>query len=188
MITFYPVTMVCEDLAGVDLEGSLPVGYQYTFFELGDEYEWSRLQATTDSFSTEKEALMHFDKEFGLAKEALKERCLFLSTDQQKNIGSAMAWYGDGRFASDYGRLHWVVIDPDFRSMGLGKQLIIFTVQQLRKRYSKAYLTTQTTSYPAINIYLSLGFRPWINNSQDKIAWQLMRDLLKHPALRGIAF
>jgi hypothetical protein len=56
-------------------------------------------------------------------------------------------------------------------------------MEELCKRYPKAYLTSQTTSYPAINIYLDLGFRPWIETNQDKIAWGLLKDLLKHPAL-----
>ena len=182
MPAFYPVTMVCEDLGGLDLEPSLPADFRFTLYKPGDEMEWSRLQATTNSFSTKKASLVHFQKEFGLAGEAPKERCFFLSREQRK-IGSAMAWYGDGNFDSSYGRLHWVVIDPFFRGNGLGKQLIVFSIQQLRKWYSKAYLTTQTTSFPAINIYLDLGFRPTIENSHDRTAWQLLKDLLKHPAL-----
>lgn len=182
MIAFYPVTMVCEDLDGLDLEGLLPADFHMTLYEPGDELEWSRLQANTDSFATEKASLIHFQKEFGLSKEALKERCFFLTKDQQK-MGSAMAWYGSGKFDRTYGRLHWVVIHPDFRGMGLGTQLIVFTIQQLRKWHSKGYLSTQTTSYPAINIYLNLGFRPIIENSHDEIAWRLLKDLLKHPAL-----
>jgi ribosomal protein S18 acetylase RimI-like enzyme len=115
--------------------------------------------------------------------ESLGKRCIFLHANNQEFIGSAMAWYGDGKFNGDYGRLHWVVIHPDFRGQGLGRQLILLTMQELSKRYPKAYLTSQTTSYPAINIYLDLGFRPWIETNQDKIAWGLLKDLLKHPAL-----
>jgi ribosomal protein S18 acetylase RimI-like enzyme len=157
--------------------------YQYSHYEKGDQIEWSRLQATTGSFASESEALEYFQNQFGLFTTDLEQRCLFLKTNQQQFIGSAIAWYGDGSFDERYGRLHWVVIHPDFRGQGLGRQLIIFTLQQLRQRYSKAYLTTQTTSFQAIKIYLDLGFRPSISTSADETAWKFLKDFLKHPAL-----
>ncbi|MBK8503502.1 MAG: GNAT family N-acetyltransferase [Saprospiraceae bacterium] len=113
----------------------------------------------------------------------LKTKMFFLKNKSAAIIGSAMAWYGDGRFDNNYGRLHWVVIHPDFRGQGLGRQLIIFTMYQLSCQYSKAYLTTQTTSFQAIKIYLDLGFRPSISNSEDETAWNILRDRLNHPAL-----
>jgi ribosomal protein S18 acetylase RimI-like enzyme len=175
--------MTHENLVNGAFSDSPPKLCHYSHYKPGDELAWSRLQATTDSFENENLALAYFQKEFDSAVDELEKRCFFLKTDQQQIIGSAMAWYGDTRFDRSYGRLHWVVIHPDFRRKGLGKHLITFTMHQLSLQYSNAYLTTQTTSFPAINIYLDLGFRPFIAQSTDETAWQLLKELLKHPAL-----
>lgn len=182
MIELIPVIMTHDDLTRIPnhLFSGL---YNCRLYVPGDESLWAQLQTTTDSFKIETEALKHFEEEFGNAEKELKKRCFFLETAQHKCIGSSMAWYGDGRFDKSYGRLHWVVIDPDFQGQGLGKQLISFSLKQLSKRYEKAYLTTQTTSYKAINIYLDFGFKPYIDNSESKRAWKLLADILDHNSL-----
>ena len=183
MITFFPVVMTHENLRDQVFNQEAPKGYHYDRFKSGDEMLWSRLQATTDSFSDEMEALTYFQQAFGQSKDDLQKRCFFLKTNRQQIIGSAMAWFGDGRFDDNYGRLHWVVIQPDLRGKGLGKQMINFAMHQLSLRYAKAYLTSQTTSFQAIHYYLDIGFRPLISQSDDVDAWRLLKEHLKHPAL-----
>jgi ribosomal protein S18 acetylase RimI-like enzyme len=183
MINNIPVIMTHENLLSTPEVAAFERPYQISNFQSGDELSWSVLQATTDSFATNAAALAFFQNEFGSDSTALTKKCYFLKTDDQQFIGTAMAWHADPRFDDGFGRLHWVVIHPDYRGKGLGRQLIRYTMQQLSQQYAKAYLTTQTISYPAINIYLDLGFRPWISNDQDKIAWRLLKELLKHPAL-----
>ena len=183
MIEFIPVVMVHDDLSRFKTEKFSLSRYSFRPYKSGDAELWSELQTTTDSFSQAEEALQYFDREFGGESAELTNRCFFLETKDQKAIGTAMAWLGDGRFSQEYGRLHWVVIHPDFRGKGLGKYLIKYTLYQIAQIYPKAYLTTQTTSYPAINIYLDFGFRPLIEGAESDRAWKLLKDVLHHPAL-----
>ncbi len=159
-------------------------GFSYISYRSDvDVMEWAQLQTTTDSFNTVRKARNHFETEFRGEEKLLAERCFFLKSDQGRYVGSAMAWYGGSPFDASYGRLHWVVIHPDYRGLGLGKALIGFTLYQLSRSYSKAYLTTQTTSLRAIYIYLELGFRPWVNSSRHERAWRLIQDQIRHPSL-----
>ncbi|MCB0668455.1 MAG: GNAT family N-acetyltransferase [Saprospiraceae bacterium] len=183
MVEFFPVSMVHPDLSEIDRNWKKLSDYTFRNFSPGDEYSWSLLQSSTDSFQTNAEALAHFDEEFGIANLNLAERCFFLINQQNDPVGSAMAWFDDGRYDPDYGRLHWVVIDPGYRGKGLGKVLIHYTLIQLSHFYSKAFLTTQTTSYPAINIYLDFGFIPQIKTHDDQKAWKLLQEVLNHPSL-----
>lgn len=181
-----PVVMVHDNLSHLD--GDIPAipGFHFREFQSGDENLWSALQTTTDSFTMKEEALKHFSQEFDSNIEELMNRCFFLVSDFNRGIGTAMAWLGDGRFSQEYGRLHWVAIHPDFRGQGLGKYLIKYTLHQMARTYSKAYLTSQTISYPAINIYLDFGFKPYIDSRESQRAWILLKNKLRHPALHAI--
>ena len=58
------------------------------------------------------------------------------------------------------GRIHWVGIIPAFQGQGLSKPLLSAALARLTLDYRRAYLTTETTSYREINLYLSFGFMP----------------------------
>lgn len=172
--------MILNDLTPFTVEPDIPPGYIFRAYADNDLDLWSELQSTTDSFVTTEAAGRHFRQEFGdTVRDELTRRCFFLQTEDQSPVGSAMAWYGEGSFGREYGRLHWVVVHPDFRGKGLGQYLIRSTLHRMTALHNKAYLTTQTTSYPAINIYLQLGFRPFLSRQQDQVAWELLRPLLK---------
>ncbi|NND07813.1 MAG: GNAT family N-acetyltransferase [Saprospiraceae bacterium] len=174
-----PLVMTIEDIDRSAISYSLPVGLTISNYENGDEDHWSGLQATTDSFDSDRAALAHFNESFGEEKIDLKNRCYFLHSMDQKYIGTAMAWMAEEPFDMQYGRLHWVVIHPRYRGLGLGKVLIRYTMQQLLRYTDKFYLTSQTSSLTAIDIYLDLGFRPLVRNSLDREAWELVKKSLK---------
>jgi hypothetical protein len=54
---------------------------------------------------------------------------------------------------------------------------------RLARDHQKAYLDTQTTSYPAVNLYLSFGFVPSLRDDSDKEGWLLMEHLLHRKIL-----
>jgi ribosomal protein S18 acetylase RimI-like enzyme len=94
-----------------------------------------------------------------------------------------MGWFDDNFFKAGYGRVHWVGIDPDYQGKGLAKPLVSKTMEIIKERHDKCYLTTQTESFKAIKIYLDFGFVPYLKDETCEKAWKMMADLLKHPAL-----
>ena len=183
MLECIPVVMIHEDLSSFREQHIMPEGYTLSRFRTGENKQWAELQNTTDSFESIAQAISFFEDNFGQCEDVLTNDCYFLRNNMDEYIGSAMAWYGENPFDESYGRIHWVVVRPDHRGVGLGKQLICFTLEQLKKRYQRAYLTTQTTSFPAISIYLNFGFRPSVKTEQDVRAWTLLREILSNPGL-----
>lgn len=49
--------------------------------------------------------------------------------------------------------------------------------------HDEAYLTSQTISYPAINLYLKFGFQPVIEKESDTEAWYLLEEKLNKKIL-----
>jgi len=114
-----------------------------------------------------KEALERFEKEFGSYRDEMEERCFFIvHKENGRVIGTATAWYNNDFKGERYGRVHWVGIHPDFQGKKLAKPLLAVVMMCLAKHHDKAYLTSQTTSYKAINMYLDFGFAPEITDDE----------------------
>lgn len=178
MIPSIPV-MMTYDFPGVQImDYRLPAGFYFSTFKDDEADQWARLQATTDSFMSIAEARSYFDESFGHQKLLLRDRCYFLHADTEKYIGSAMAWLAEEPFDDQYGRLHWVAVHPKYQGRGLGKALVKYTMRKLMDYYTRGYLTSQTNSFKALNIYLEIGFRPRVLNDKDRKAWELVKKLL----------
>ncbi len=108
------------------------------------------------------------------------ESCCFILEDRDATaIGTATAWYG--YFAGqERGRVHWVGIIPAYQGKGLSKSLLSVVMARLAHDHRTAYLTTRTTNYRAINLYLSFGFVPYLMHERDeKEGWTMVEQLLQ---------
>ncbi len=161
---------------------SLPDGFRFTRYNPGDEIWWAKVEAAAGEFDSVESALRRFEEEFGPYKDQLQERCVFLEHETAGIIGTATAWYGNFR-DEIIGRLHWVAIHPDFQGKKLARPLIKEAMNILARYHRKSYLTTQTTSFKAIKIYLDLGFVPFETSERCKAGWRMLAELLNHPAL-----
>ena len=74
-------------------------------------------------------------------------------------------------------------IAPDRQGRGLAKPLVAAAMQALKVRHGRAYLTTQTTSYKAVRIYLDFGFQPYLVDDSDARGWAILADILGEPSL-----
>ena len=83
------------------------------------------------------------------------------------------------------GRVHWVAIEPRFQGRGLAKPLLGAVMARLAHVHRTAYLTTQTTSYRAINLYLDFGFVPYLLAASCEEGWRLTEAALRRPILPG---
>ena len=139
----------------------LPEGFRYAFFEEGSEEDWARIETSVDEFDSEFAALLYFKKEFIPYKDELLRRCIFIEDKDGKKVATSTAWWS---FVEDERRawLHWVSVDPAYQGLGLGKSVSAKVTQLLEEIEGDVdfYLSTQTWSYKAINIYKQCGFIP----------------------------
>lgn len=169
--------MVRKNLVGIP-DYSLPAGFKFRLFEKGDENIWARIEASVGEFQSEEAALERFSAEFGNHLEEIAERCLFIENEHGEAIATTTAWYGDLRGRVE-GRIHWVAVVPAYQGRGLAKPLLSEAMSRLAKHHDSAYLTSQTTSYQAINLYLNYGFEPYRTDDTCDEAWALMEEVLK---------
>jgi len=171
------LTMVRQDLDNIPQYAFTP-NYRIRNYKAGEEPIWADIEVSVDEFSDKLAALEHFDKEFGSFLEDMSARCLFIENEDGKVIGTTTAWYGALGNDETWGRIHWVAVHPDYQGKKLAKPLLSSALQILSNYHNKAYLTTQTTSYQAINMYLNYGFEPYITKPECLEGWRLLEEVL----------
>jgi len=147
---------------GVEMPSyELPEGFRFTFYEDGDESDWSKIESSVLEFDSEFAALMFFTENFIPYTCDLYKRCIFIETTEGLKVATATAWWslvhGDRK-----PWLHWVGVCPQYQGLGLGKAIISRVTTLLTEIEGDVpiYLKTQTWSYKAINIYEKCGFKP----------------------------
>ena len=139
----------------------LPVGYRFAFYQPGDEDHWAEIVVSSGEFSKMSDASNKFAEDFLSRKQDLFNRLFFIVAPDGEYVGTTMVWEG-AHLGRELPRLHWVSVKGPCQGLGLGKSLVsrgIQLVAELYGEHSDSYLTTQTWSYPAINIYLSFGYQ-----------------------------
>lgn len=179
-----PLKMVRKNLKNIPTF-SLPPGFRMRQFEEGDEHHWARIETSVNEFENEEAALEHFDKEFGSYRDDMTKRCMFIENSNGAPIGTTTAWYGELTGNGEVsGRIHWVGIDPAYQGKKLSKPLLSAAMNILAHHHSEAYLTSQTTSYQAVNMYLNYGFEPFITDPSCDEAWVLLEGILNRKILK----
>jgi GNAT superfamily N-acetyltransferase len=176
------VVMVRDNMRQVPQYGLDPP-YRFGWYEPGDESRWGEVECLAGEFASVEAAMEHFRKEFAPHPEELPRRMLFLYEPGGRAVGTCTAWYGTDIDGECRGRIHWVGIVPDFQGRKLAKPLIAAAMNRMAELHDRAYLTTQTTSYKAVKIYLDFGFRPYVATPEHERGWKLLAQLLRHPVL-----
>lgn len=170
--------MVRSNLTDIP-EYVLPEGFYLRLFQEGEQTEWARIETAVGEFESETKAMERFNQEFGEHLEEFTKRCVFLENETGKIIGTTTAWYGSLPGSDEIrGRIHWVSIHPDYQGKGLAKPLLTEAMKILQKYHTAAYLTSQTTSYKALNMYRQFGFEPVILDEEDTLAWAIVEEKL----------
>ncbi|WP_152655290.1 GNAT family N-acetyltransferase [Oceanobacillus sp. CFH 90083] len=173
-----PLKMIRDHLLDIP-QFSLPDGYRIRFYEKGDEHHWAKIEASVDEFKNDVAALEHFKKEFGSFTAEMTKRCLFIESEAGEKIATTTAWYGDLTGDGEItGRIHWVGVMPAYQGKKLAKPLMTTAMNTLAKYHSGAYLTTQTTSFQAVNMYLNYGFEPYCTGAACEEGWTIMEQTL----------
>ncbi|GIP30347.1 N-acetyltransferase [Paenibacillus sp. J23TS9] len=173
-----PLTMIRPDLGNIP-QYTFPSPYRVRNYQPGDEGIWAEIEASVGEFADVDAALKHFNKEFGSHTHEMESRCLFIENGNGEAIGTTTAWYGALQGEEKIGRIHWVAIRPEYQGQKLAKPLLGAALQVLAGYHPRAYLTTQTTSYQAINMYLNFGFEPLLTTPECMEGWSLLESVLK---------
>ena len=172
--------MIREDLEKLP-RYEMPEPFSVRDFQPGDRDSWAEIECAAAEFKSTTAAKKHFDEEFGGFQDEFAKRCQFLIADDGRAIGTATAWRSPAYRGKPYGRLHWVAIHPDYQGRGLSKPLVGAAMLRLGEFHDGAYLTTQTTSWKAIKVYLDFGFAPVVETDEHARGWRLMWEKLGHP-------
>ncbi|TXK33890.1 GNAT family N-acetyltransferase [Pontibacter qinzhouensis] len=78
----------------------------------------------------------------------------FVVEEAGKILGSGgFNWFDDGRIA----RISWDIIHPDFQGKGIGKELTLFRLNEIRKNPAVRLIVVRTTQL-VFPFYQKLGF------------------------------
>lgn len=158
---------------------SLPHPFTLRWYQPGDEHHWLAMKARSDPFH--QADLAYYQSTYGAHTDLLPERQLYLCDSAAHTIGTATAWF-ETLSGQTYGKVNWVFIVPEAQGQGLAKPLLSAIGQRLRLLgHTNAILYTLTTRLPAIRLYQSFGFVPFVRHDADRAAWGDINQHLRIP-------
>lgn len=165
----------------------LPEGFYITGYKPGYEKQWAQIEYVQQCMASEAQAEEIFRKEFMSKPEWLYDRCLFV-VDGKKDKVAAVTSLWLGKLTEQeplHARVHWVATREEYQGMGLIKAIFTHILDLYHKLGDQGYLylTTQSQSYVAINIYKKFGFIPYMGElhgeepfdlEEHRKAWQII--------------
>lgn len=149
--------------------------------DAGDREAWAEIEMAVGEFADPDHARATFDAWFAPDPAGWSNHG-FLLEHRGIPVGTASA--GQGELAGErLGRVGWVGIAPEHQGRGLAKPLLAVVLAALARDFAAAYLTTQTTSAPAVNLYLNHGFLPHLEPGEDLAGWTMIETMLNRPGL-----
>jgi len=172
------VWMLHPDLGAI-AHTALPTGYRMRFYAEGDLDTWLRIQAHDPFFVPTAET---FATSMPGDTPLLAARVMFLADPAGAAVGTVTAWPNDSLTGRKIGQIHWVALVPAAQGRGLAKPLVGAACVLLHQRgYHEACLETNTRRVPALNLYLALGFVPFVRSEAERRAWRAVAPQLRLP-------
>lgn len=140
----------------------LPEGFSLVKYKDGYEKDWAKIQTDLEQFESIDEALKCFKDTFLDVTDDVYKKCFFIQNKDGKNIATASIWNGN-HFGKTLQRIHWVAVSKEYQGLGLAKSLVSAALDVFNELGFKdyVYLTSQVSSYKALNIYSKFGFVPY---------------------------
>ncbi|MGI5899101.1 MAG: GNAT family N-acetyltransferase [Christensenellales bacterium] len=137
---------------------SLPQGYSFALFKMGDENAWAKIETSVLEFDSEEAALNRFERQFLPHVPDLEKRCLFVQDDNGEKIATSTAWWCCEKRCDPW--LNWVAVKPEHQGRGIGKAIVSRATQIMLELDGDKdfYLHTQTWSHRAIKLYEKMGY------------------------------
>ncbi len=180
-----PIEITSVWMARPDFENipryDLSPEFHYRLFRRGEEETWARLLYITGMRPDFETAMKQWRFEFEPVPQEMEKRCIFVETQAGEVIATTLAWY-EGEPTNEWGRIHWVGVDPAYQGKRIGKALISEALARMSKTHTKVMLETESHRLPAIQMYLDFGFAPQIRGESDKAAWAEIGKTLQLPS------
>lgn len=132
-------------------------GYGLRTFQPGDEDAWVALLSSGDFGAWDRGRL---DRMLAGERARLLREGIFFATDGDQLVGTACVFLHHVENV-EIPELGWVVVDPNHRRCGVGRQVCLTALGFVRDLgHEYVYLLTEDYRLSAINMYLRLGFEP----------------------------
>lgn len=190
----YFVRMIREDMRGCP-DVPFPAGFGIRPFRRGEGPIWTRIQQRAEPFADIDGD--RFDQVFGEHLDALEDRSFFVVTADGDEIGTITAWWDPDWRGKEWGRIHWVAIEPRYQGRGLSKPAMSVAMKRLQESHERCYLGTTTGRLGAIKVYLDFGFCPDLDSVESEAmfdgglprstaeVWTEVASVLEHPILKS---
>lgn len=194
-LPYYGVIMVKTD-TNIYPNFPLPEGFTLCGYQPGFEQFWADIMLATQQTDSLAEGLAIFQKDFLSRKDLLATQCLFVLDSAGRAVATASLWHGQ-HFGAELPRIHWVAVSPEAEGKGLAKALLsrLCEIYNALGYHDFLYLCSQTWSYPAIHLYTTFGFRPYMGEEpinwktsgesfsiESKKAWDIIKEKISvHP-------
>lgn len=176
-----------NDMDGIP-QYELPEGYRFRTYRDGDEKTWLDLHIAGEPFVDMTPDL--FRNQFDTGADVLPERMYFVETVEGVPAGSITAWWDQDRYGVDErGRIHWVIVHPDHRRLGIAKAMMTQAMFTLGEHYRWAMLDTSSGRPVALRMYLDFGFVPdpaQLSDPEVLAGWQRVQAVIRHPVLAEV--
>ena len=164
----------------------LPEGFYITGYKPGFEKQWAEIECVQQCMESVEKAEEIFRSEFMSEPQWLYDRCLFVVDGKRDRVAAVTSlWLG--KLTEDeplHARVHWVATREEYQGLGLIKAIFTHIMDLYHKLGDQGYiyLTTQSQSYVAINIYKKFGFVPYMGQlhksgfdlEEHQKAWQII--------------
>ena len=156
-IPYYNLILKCDKICTTSV--SLPEGYSFKMYDVGDEKHWAKLENKIGDFSSIEEAEMYFKTNYCNQIDELKNRCVFVVDTHGDIVGSCIAWH-DSKDNDIVASLHWLVVSSEHQGKHIGSAICQKVMDIFNEHgESPVYIHTQPWSYKAILLYIKLGFK-----------------------------
>lgn len=175
--------MIRRDLTDIP-DVPFPEGYGIRPMQPDEGGLWADIWRDAEPYFAIEDGL--FERVFGSNLPAIGWRCYLVTGPRGVAVGTISAWIREDAQGESWGQVHWVAIRPAYRRLGLARAALAYTLHQLARWHTRAYLGTQSYRLGAIRLYLDLGFEPDLGYPGAREVWLRVAEELDHAALRRV--